>query len=54
MGECEGLTDSIWALVEETNMRVRLTRLILVAGLAVTIGACGGDGGASREAGPWM
>ncbi len=34
-------------------MTARLTRLILVAGLAVTIGACGGDGG-SREAGPWM
>ena len=32
----------------------RLARLILVAGLTAMMGACGGEGGASREAGPWM
>ncbi len=47
----------ILALVEETNMRdARLARSILAAGMgAVIVGACGGgEGGASREAGPWM
>ena len=47
----------ILALEEETNMRdARLARSILAAGMgAVIVGACGGgDGGASREAGPWM
>ena len=33
----------------------RLTRSILAAGVAVVVAACGGgEGGASREAGPWM
>ena len=33
----------------------RLTKAILAAGAAVVLGACGGgEGGASREAGPWM
>ena len=35
--------------------QARLTRSILAAGLAVVIGACGGgEGGVSREAGPWV
>ena len=35
--------------------QARLTRSILAAGLAVVMGACGGgEGGASREAGPWV
>ena len=33
----------------------RMTRSILAAGLVVVTGACGGgEGGAFREAGPWM
>ncbi len=47
----------ILALGEETNMRdARLARSILAAGMgAVIVGACGGgEGGASREARPWM